>query len=106
MQAVAGIPETGVCDSVTWDALLGEEALQQAIQEACSPGKLCQHATLSSTQHGSPLIVAAVLCSSGLLLDWERHAPCQAVLCRRSHVVLAWDRYVILRTRSAFGCAR
>jgi len=34
MQAVAGIPETGVCDSVTWDALLGEEALQQAIQEA------------------------------------------------------------------------
>lgn len=34
MQAVAGIPETGVCDSATWEALLGAEALQEALQEA------------------------------------------------------------------------
>lgn len=55
MQAVAGIPETGVCDSVTWDALLGEEALQQAIQEAarlvslpaCHPLLYCSTAFLS-----------------------------------------------------------
>ncbi len=34
MQAVAGVPETGVCDSATWEALLGAEALQEALQEA------------------------------------------------------------------------
>ena len=34
MQAVAGIPETGVCDSATWEALLGAQALQEALQEA------------------------------------------------------------------------
>ena len=34
MQAVAGIPETGVCDAATWSALLGAQALQGALQEA------------------------------------------------------------------------
>ena len=34
MQAVAGIPETGVCDSATWEALLGAQGLQEAFQEA------------------------------------------------------------------------
>lgn len=34
IQAVAGVPETGVCDSATWAALLGEEALLQCIEEA------------------------------------------------------------------------
>ena len=31
---MAGISETGVCDSATWVALLGEEALLQCVEEA------------------------------------------------------------------------
>ena len=34
IQAVAGVPETGVCDSATWAALLGDEALLQCLEEA------------------------------------------------------------------------
>ena len=51
MQAVAGIPETGVCDSATWDALLCAQALQGALQEAAQLVSLpSPQAILSSSE--------------------------------------------------------
>ncbi|CAL5223600.1 g6139 [Coccomyxa viridis] len=60
-QAVAGIPETGVCDSATWEALLGAEALQEALQEAAQLGVLDDGANYSagSAPAAKPLVSSA-----------------------------------------------